>query len=127
MLRFQNHRLMYHLLISCITSVIFGYVLRLALDYKNNNLNRKLALVQAICAVSISYVAYLLKRDYTINISLELFLFLVSFFGTFIVSIIDKMGKVGIKEYVNIALRKYLAEVEHDNVKPQVKRKPNDS
>lgn len=98
-----------------LTSIIFGLMLRLSLDYKENRLTWKNSFINAIASISTCYVFYLIRRDYKWAISLDLMLFIVSLFASFLVSLIDKFGKFGIKNYFLMFIRRYAAEAELDN------------
>lgn len=94
----------------CILSVAFGFFLRLALELKDGHLTRRTIALQLSITACTSFLVALLKRDYTINISIELLLFLTSFFAVFLVSTADKAFKNGFKTYLRMLLKKFLAE-----------------
>lgn len=98
-----------------ITSILFGFSLRISLDYKDGKLTWKLFITQAIASIVLSYIFFLIRRDYKWGISLDLMLAGISFFASFIVNLLDKFGKFGIKNYFLILIRRYAAEAEVDN------------
>jgi hypothetical protein len=113
----MNHRTIDLLcsMITSITSVVFGLILRLSLDFKEGKLTWRLFALNAIASICLSYLFYLLRRDYKWTISLDLMLFITSLFASFIVSLVDKFGKFGIKNYFLMFIRRYAAEAEVEN------------
>jgi cyanate permease len=94
----------------CALSVAFGLVLRLALELKDGTLTFKTVIVQVMITICTAFLSALIKRDYELKISMELLLFLTSFFAVFLVSTADKAFKQGFKSYLRTKFKHFLAE-----------------
>lgn len=99
-------------LLPCLTSVFFGFILRVCLDSKNANPTWRLVSIQLGIALGLCFGMYIAHRDYKWPISIELLLFLTSFFSVYVVTLLDKWGKFGIRNILTIIAKRYLAETE---------------
>lgn len=102
---------------SSIASILVGFFLRVSLDYRDGKLTLKLFITQGIFSLALSYFFYLIRRDYKWTMSLDLMFFIISFFASFIVTLFDKFGKFGIRNYFLMFIRRYAAEAELDETK----------
>jgi len=105
----------FFLMWTSITSIIFGLIMRLAFEYKEGRLTWKVSFIHIIFSVCVCYFFYLLRRDLKWAISLDLMLAIVSFFASYMVSLMDKFGKIGIRSYFLRFISRYAAEAELKN------------
>lgn len=107
---------------SCVICVFSGFVLRVCLEYKPENFTFKALLIRATITTCAGYISYIVYRDYKSKIpfSIELYLCLIGFFAVLLTSIFDKIGKIGLKAYSKIVLKRLLAYTENQGEETNV-------
>lgn len=93
---------------AAVLSVLAGFTARLAMVYQTSTISKKTITVQILSTISLCFLAYIIKRDYRLQISIELLLCFVSFMSVVLISTFDEVAKNGIKSYLRSISDKYL-------------------
>jgi len=99
--------------------VVLAFVLRLGMEYNNDRLTRKALLYQSICTIAWTFFSVIcwdaVKKDSTEYF--PIYLFINSLFATFLVSQLEDVGKVSLKQWFNSKVKSILA-TPNEEVKP---------
>lgn len=91
-------------------SILLAFVLRLGIEFKNNNLTWRNALIQTIYTISYCYFAIIVWTTLSINGKwFAVYLFINSLFAVLIVSQLEIIFEMGLKKWLRLKLKNFLA------------------
>lgn len=99
--------------------VALAFALRLGMEHKKKMLTKQTLLYQSICTISWCFFAVLIWNDFLVyERGFEIYLFLNSLFAVFLIGQLENVFEMGVKEWLKIKLRKFLAVEEKEEAKP---------
>lgn len=91
-------------------SVVLAFVLRLGIEYKNNNLTWRNAFIQTVYTISYCYFAIIVWTTLFIDGKwFAVYLFINSLFAVMIVSQLEIIFEMGLKKWLRSKLKNFLA------------------
>jgi len=97
-----------------IMSMVYGFSIRICIDWGNNSLTLKKTIQQLVYAIGISWLIQIIWLDFTITYNVVYFTFCTSIFSMMIISEFASWFKLGIKTYLKNLLNTIIAKDDED-------------
>lgn len=108
----MQHDVIWMSYFSYFVSAASGFALQVLLNSKSEDQTFKNIIKKMGISATVSYLAYIVQRDYKVPFSPELWLFLASLSSTTIGSVLISMSAIGIRAYTNQFLKWTIKQTE---------------